>query len=298
MKKFLAVAMTGIMMLGTLKINAYANEELQAQVYVTISDEKGKLALAQEKITVTDIDNDGVLTINDAFYAAHEAKYEGGAKEGYASSQGQYGIQLDKLWGTANGGSYGYCINNQSAMSLNDVIKEGDYINAYVFTDLTAWSDTYCYFEANTIETEAGKEVELKLSASGYDASWNPITIPVEGAVITVNGEKTEYTTDKDGKVTILVAAEGSYVISAVSDTMTLVPPVCKATVIMNPEPETTSSEVETTTTQEAETTTQVSDEKTPDTGDNSNVVMLMVLFVISLAGAIIVSVRGKKNYE
>ena len=99
--------MSFFILLGMCGITAFAAETPQAEVYVTIADGSGQLVLAQEAISVTDTDNDGVLTINDALYAAHEAKYDGGAAAGYASSVGQYGLAMDKLWGTENGGSYG-----------------------------------------------------------------------------------------------------------------------------------------------------------------------------------------------
>ena len=215
--------------LGTFSVSAA--DDLSASVYITISDANGSLAIAQQQVAVTDIDSDGTLTISDALYCAHEASYEGGASAGFATSQTEYGLSLDMLWGTANSGSYGYYVNNTSAMSLNDAISEGDYINAYVYTDLTAWSDVYCYFDRNTVSTEENLEFSLTLSYCGYDANWNPVTLAVSGATITVDGETTEFVTDENGKATITLAAAGDYVLSAVSETQTLVPPVCKVSV-------------------------------------------------------------------
>ena len=116
-------------------------------------------------------------------------------------------------------------------MSLSDAVSEGDYINAYAYSDLTAWSDAYCWFDMNSAEASAGDEIALTLSYAGYDADWNPVTSPVNGAVITVNGEKTAVTTDENGKAVIKLGEAGEYVISAVSDTQTLVPPACKVMV-------------------------------------------------------------------
>ena len=122
-----------MMMVGSLSVSAFADESVN--VYVTISDDKGELALVQEKINVTDIDGDNSITINDALYCAHEAKYEGGASAGYTAGQSQFGISLNKLWGVANGGSYGYFLNNKSPFSLSDKIKENDYVND-IYVDL------------------------------------------------------------------------------------------------------------------------------------------------------------------
>lgn len=225
MKKIIAMT-AALAAAASLSFTAYAADT--ADVYVTIAN--GSLELAQEKITVTDTDGDGALTINDALYIAHEEKYEGGAAAGYATSETEYGLSLSKLWGVENGSAYGYYLNNASAWSLTDSVKDGDYLNAYAFTDLTGWSDTYTWFDVNTAVTAENAELTLTLSAAGFDEAYNPVTLPVENAVITVNGEKTEFATDADGKVTIALAA-GDYVVSAVSDTQTLVPPVCKITV-------------------------------------------------------------------
>ena len=78
MKKLLALMMSLCMLAGGMSLTALAEgEALSAEVYVTIAN-KGTLEVVQEKVTVTDRDNDGKLTIDEALYAAHEAKYEGG----------------------------------------------------------------------------------------------------------------------------------------------------------------------------------------------------------------------------
>lgn len=228
MKKLIA-SVSAIALTFSTAFTAFAADS--ADVYVTISDGTGALALAQEKITVTDVDADGALTINDALYIAHEEHCKGGAETGYASGETEYGLSLNKLWGVENGGSYGYYVNNASAMSLSDPVAEGDYINVYAYSDLTAWSDTYCWFDIDSAELTAGGEIALTLSYAGYDADWNPVTAFVNGAVITINGEKTDITTDSQGKAEIKFDEAGEYIISAVSDTQTLVPPVCKVTV-------------------------------------------------------------------
>ncbi len=254
----------------------------KVNVYVTIADANGKLVLVQEEISVTDVDNDGKITINDALYVAHEAKYEGGAAAGYESAVSAYGISLNKLWGTANGGSYGYCINNASAMSMSDTIKEGDYINAYVYTDITTWSDTYCYFDVYASKQGVGKEFTLMLSAAGYDSGWNPVTLPVEGATVTVDGLATKYKTDKDGKVTVKFDKEGTFIVSATKETQTLVPPVCVVTVEKENAKEDSREE-----TQES---------SAPNTGDKNNVLLLLGIMMFS--GAIMCAARGKGKYE
>ena len=127
----------------------------------------GKLVLVLEKIDLSDADGDGTITINDALYLAHEAEFEGGAAAGYASEQSDYGLSLTKLWGCENGGSYGYYVNDASAMSLADPVKDGDRINAFVYTDLKTWSDKYCYFDKASVTAQSGESFSLVLTGAG-----------------------------------------------------------------------------------------------------------------------------------
>ncbi len=267
MKRIFATVLI-LMMVMTLSLTAIAEGTTEtAEVYITISDDNGKLVLAQEKITVSDTDSDGALTINDVLYSAHEAKYEGGAAAGYEAYYSEFGVSLNMLWGVVNGGCYGYYVNNASALSLNDTIKSGDYINAYAFTDLATWSDTYSYFDVNTVDVKKNDEVMLTLLAAGFDENFNPVTRPVADAIITVNGIATEYKTDAEGKANVKLTEAGTVVISAVSETQTLVPPVCIANV-------------------------------TGGSGTLIAVSIVSVLIVGALAAVIIFVVKGKKSHE
>ena len=229
MKKLFALLLAVMLVLTAA---AYASEgaPASANVYVSITDGEGALVLAYEPVEVTDVDGDGALTINDALASAHAAKYEGGA-EGYASVETEYGLSMSLLWGVENGSGYGYYLNNGSAWSLLDPVAEGDHVKAYVYTDLVTWSDTYCFFEANEVQVKAGEQLNLLLTAAGFDEAYAPITLPVEGAVITVNGEPTEVVTDAEGKAVISLTEVGTYVVSAVSEAQVLVAPVCVVTV-------------------------------------------------------------------
>lgn len=319
MKKLISIFVALIMLLGIFSISAFAeNTPVTANVYVTIAN-AGTLVLTQEKITVTDKDNDGKLNIDEALIATHEAKFEGGAAAGYGSDVGQYGLYVTKLWGVENGGGYGYYVNNASAMGLSDEVKEGDYINAFTFTDLTTRSDKYTFFDKNTLTATAEEEITLTLSAAGYDASYNPITVPVKNATITLNGEATEYKTDENGKVTMKISKSGTYVISATSATETLVPPLLTVTVNAKvpaestpetSEPETSrpeASEPETSTpeTIKPETTvpeidtvenTETSETTSPKTGDSSDIALYTVFSLMSAMVVVFSTIKFKKN--
>lgn len=225
MKKFLSLLLTAMML-----VSLTASAEAAPTVFVSISDDTGALVLAYAPVALSDADGDGALTICDALMLAHAAHHPDGAAA-FLAEQSEWGLSMYRLWGVENGGSYGYMLNDVSAWSLVDPVKDGDHVKAYAFTDLTNFSDTYAYFTAPVAAAAMNAEVALTLNAAGYDESWNPVTLPVAGAVLTVNGEKTEIVTDENGNAVLTLAEAGTYTVSAVSETMTLVPPVCIVTV-------------------------------------------------------------------
>ncbi len=226
MKHTLALVTILCLALSVLTLTVNAQEE--PEVYVTISV-KGELVAAQIPVTIHDHDADGAYTVNDALLGVHQQMYEGGADAGYSYYSGEYGVSMSKLWGDESG-AYGYYLNNASCMSLADPIKHGDQITAFVYAS-SDWSDVYTYFDVSTKTVEAGEDITLTLMAAGYDENWNPITYPVKGATIIVDGAPTGIVTDEDGKATFQRNVTGITVISAKSETQTLVPPVCSITV-------------------------------------------------------------------
>ncbi len=225
MKKFLVILLALMMCTSSVTL-----AEETVSVHVSISDDTGALALAYAPVSVTDADGDGALTISDALNCAHIAYHPDGAAA-FVAERTEWGISLYVLWGVDNGGSYGYCLNDASALSLLDPVQAGDHIKAYAYTDLTAYSDIYCYFAQPVAAVKANEAVQLILTASGYDANWNPMTLLVAGAVITVNGEPLDAVTDENGSIELIFPEAGDYLISAVSADAILVPPVCIVTV-------------------------------------------------------------------
>lgn len=225
MIKKILCALCAVWVLCALCVPAFADED--ATVYVTISS--GKLELARKPVALSDADGDGAMTVNDVLILAHNAEFPGGAEAGYASVAGEYGLSITKLWGIENGSGYGYYVNNAAAFSLTDAVSAGDSIAAFVYTDTTAFSDAYSFFDKDLISGKAGESVELCLSAAGYDENWAPVTLPVEGAVITIDGVDTGVVTDAEGKAVVELSGQGTVVISARSETSVLVPPVCIA---------------------------------------------------------------------
>lgn len=231
MKKILAVILAVALCLS-LGTAAFAAEDTiliapapkGTSVTVTIAD-AGELVLVNAPVKVTDIDEDGSVTINDALIAAHAAYYADGA-EGYAYYSGSYGLAIDTLWGVNNGGSYMYYVNDIMPMSLGEEVNDGDSIVAYGFADLEYWGDTYTFFDVKNAAVTAGDTLELTLSAP----DWEGNVLPVAGADIYV-GRPAGVTTDENGKAAVTLDKVGAYVVSAKSETAVLVPPACKVTV-------------------------------------------------------------------
>lgn len=223
MKKTLCIIVAAVVALCAMGISAAA--EASAEVYVTIAN--GGLEIANDKVTVKDLDGDGKLTIDEALFAAHEAYYKGGAAAGYASEMTDYGLSLTKLWGVQNGGSYGYYVNNASAWSLGDEVKSGDFINAFVYQDTKTFSDRYCYFDHN-FSTIGGYLYDYyTLYGVYFDENYTAYSAPIADAIITVDGKETKIRTGKDGSVdglSIPFGESGTYIVSAKSENAILVP--------------------------------------------------------------------------
>ncbi|MBR7070900.1 MAG: LPXTG cell wall anchor domain-containing protein [Clostridia bacterium] len=286
MKKTLTIILALMLAFSCMSMNAFAAESDTVNVFVTIADKDGKLALAAEEITVSDIDSDGKLTVNDALYTAHEQKYEGGAAAGYSSELDlQYGLSLKKLWGIDNGGSYGYYVNNNAAWNLAEEIHTGDSVNAFIYTDLSAWSDTYCWFNIHEQKGKEGDKVDLILTASQFDyATGNPVELPVKEARITLNGTKTAFKTNDEGKVTVNFDQAGEFVVSAVSETQILVPPVCKVSIAATEKVNTQENNTKSTSNTENATS--------PKTGDHGSMALLILLVSMALGATVFFAVK------
>jgi len=291
MKKVCSVLLVMIIVLSLSVSGAFA-EGSSADVIVTIISETGAPAVAAEPITVADTDKDGALTINDALYTAHEMFYENGAAAGYATSVTQYGLGITKLWGSTSG-SYGYYVNNASAWNLSDPIQTGDYIAAFVYTDSIGWSDHYSYFDRAADEITAGEAFTLTYSEAGYDDEWNPVVLPVKGAVITVDGIATEFKTDDEGKTTITLNENGYHIVSATVEGKLLITPVFVADVDGAVE-QVTATQAPTQAPTKAATPDQVSNPNAIKTGGSAAAFYVLLCGMIFAAAVLIL----RKRYE
>ena len=166
MKKIISLALAVVLITTCMSITAFADNS--ATVFVSIAD-KGQLVVAMEEVTVTDIDNDGALTVNDALYAVHEAAYPNGASKGYGYyNHKDYGLSLGKLWGDSSG-NFGYYLNNKSCWSLADTVNDGDCLNAFIYSDSKYFSDKYAveYSKAPDYFKYATRALEEMVSQIG-----------------------------------------------------------------------------------------------------------------------------------
>ena len=224
MKKTLSILLAALLCCSAL-IPAFAADTVNA--VVTISDGSASPALACADVTVSDKDADGVLTIYDALYCAHEQYCPEGAA-GFGAAKTEYGLSMTKLWGSKNGYSFGYYVNDDSAWNLTDVIREGDYVAAFVYTDTVAFSDAYSFFDVRTCSVKEGESVTLTLSKLAYlPPEWNLVKGAVAGAAILIDGQETSCQTDENGKVTVTFGEAGEHVVSAKTADGVIVPPAC-----------------------------------------------------------------------
>lgn len=257
MNRFIAL-ITALVMICTAGVLAVSADEVS--VFVTIAN--GEVVAAQE-IGVTDVDSDGKLTVNDVLTIIHAEKKEGG----FEAKSGEFGLYITKLWGVETS-SVGYTVNNAPAMSLTDEVKDGDYVAAYIYTD-PAFSDKYSYFDSVQLSKKSDEEFTLTLSGLGYDENWQTVVAPISGADIYVDGVKTSYKTDENGKVTVSLPDGGRHIVSARSESVLLVPPVCEVNVTEN----------------------------APKTGD-STVIALVISTLALAAASVSVGIRRRDNEE
>ena len=243
-ERLLSLLLALVMVVGLLPGRAWAVGETPT-AYVTISVE-GALKTKQLAVPLTDQDEAGELTINDAMIAAHDAAYDGGAASGYGYYTGSYGLSMGKLWGDSSG-AFGYWKNNSSCLSLADTVNGGDYITAFVYQDKQYYSDMYSYFDIQQKTAVVGGNMSLTLYRVAYDENYNTVPTAVSEAEVTINGSAHSIT-DENGQVTLTFDTPGTYVVSAgktipttaydyvsgntVSVDAVLVPPVCTVTVL------------------------------------------------------------------
>lgn len=190
-----------------------------------LAKDKDGAAVVERTVTVTDLDRDGHLTVNEALVAAHDAYYEGGAEAGYATGDPfGYGTMVTKLWGVDTTNTLFY-VNGEGIPTgiMADEIAAGDSIYASVNADDANYADWYTKFDI----TEGGDVTtteDVTLTLTGHlgmaytdeDKEFKPLGglqigiwkngefTPIEGAV-----------TDETGKATFHFREAGDVIVTA-----------------------------------------------------------------------------------
>lgn len=220
--RMLSAMLVIAMILTSVSIPAFADTTVGTAgitVYVTVSN-KGEIVRdkSAEFVALAPVELNGkkAYTIDDAFKAVHDTYYEGGSDAGYSSETGEWGLYVTMLWGETSG-NFGYQVNggSESVAGLAHEVKNGDYIDAVIYENSYPNTEGYTKFDKYIAETYKGVPTELSLSQAGYDEDWNMVFNACENAEITINGEKTEYVTDKNGKTNLSFENIGKYIISA-----------------------------------------------------------------------------------
>ena len=224
---------------GAVSDSCTVKVSLPIDVYVTIAD-KGKVVVANNEITVTDLDASGDFNVDEVLYAAHKSKYADGAAAGYASAMGNYGLYITKLWGDESG-NYGYWLNDASCWSLGDTVKAEDSLVAFVYQNTEVW-DSYAKFANDTYTIAAEVAGPVTLQKAGYDSNWNTVFTAHKGATLKVyNSDFNELAANEykvadngDGTYDVTVKAVGNYTIVAYDNVTPIVPALCTLTVANN----------------------------------------------------------------
>ncbi|MBQ9890498.1 MAG: cadherin-like beta sandwich domain-containing protein [Firmicutes bacterium] len=219
---------------GTLVVDPVATADIKAAVSV-----RGEVKLALKDVTAKDIDLDGKVTAKEALIATHEAYYKGGAAEGFATAEGQWGESITKLWGDENK-SIMYYRNNASCYSLADEFAKGDVLYAYTMKDEAGYSDAFGKMDKTSYTAEKGT-LDITLQTVGFDSDWNPVDKPAPGANISIWAEEApatraegvvlEVVDNEDGTYSLTFNKAGDFVIVATNPEANMVPALASVTV-------------------------------------------------------------------
>ena len=213
-------ALIGVSLLPSL---AFADgKAADIKVYMTISDE-GALAKAKDgspmawkEVTVSDIDEDGLFSFDEALVAAH-GQYCLSGVNGYGTSITEYGVSVNRLWGVDASPNYLFFINGQGLNTGvgDDYVSDGDYLTASILSDLVFWSDRIASFDHYRLDVD-GRYVTLNLKGH-LGMAWSDeekVDSPFSDIeIIDVNG-KSYGKTDENGSLRIRLE-KGTHILTA-----------------------------------------------------------------------------------
>ena len=187
-----------------------------ATVYVTISV-KGEFATAKDgsamvckEVTVTDLNQDGVLTYDEALAAAHKAY---NSEDGYERTSSFW---VTRLWGVNGPTAYfwrnGVALSDVVGNTTTSLVKTGDELYAAIFKDgYPTYSDQYAAFDVSRKSVEVGDELTLTLNTAGGVAAGVQVGTWNAGSFTALEGK----TTDANGQITLSFNNPGTYLVTA-----------------------------------------------------------------------------------
>ena len=184
---------------------------------ILASDKDGE-AMVERPVTVTDADEDTILTFHDALVAAHKEYYPDG-EAGYDPGSGF----VDKLWGNESTNNLFY-INDEGLPNgvTVDTVAEGDRLYASVNADNMFYSDWFSKFKSSKKTVTAGEDFTLDLTGhKGMAFTEDEKTfVPLSGIKVGTwdNGafnEIEDAVTDDNGKAVLSFAEPGTYIVTA-----------------------------------------------------------------------------------
>lgn len=242
-KRFLSWLLILALSLGltTMPISAQTADEITA--FLTVSQygeflaDKNGAPVAAAPVTMSGKDT---YTLDDAFRAFHETYLESDA---YASATGDWGAYVAKFAGDESG-NFSYQVNGatEAVMGISHEVEDGDYIDFSINRNLYPDTESYTKFSSYTLNAFVGEENTLTLSEASYDENYNMVFSPCADAAVTINGEKSDLTTDENGSVALTFDSEGKYIVSASKQkevegqsVTAITAPICVVTVTEKP---------------------------------------------------------------
>ena len=238
MKKLLSLLLVIIMVITPLSaFAADTNNSITVYVTVSIYGEFAETADGEDAVMLpVNLTESEQYTLDQLFAKTHELYY---TPDGYASDTGDYGAYVTKFWGDESG-NFGYQVNggDVAVMGLTHTLEDKDYVDVAIYKSLYPYTEAYSKFDTVKAQTSANNDISLTLYEAGYDENWNTVFSPCENAIITINGEDTEYVTDVEGMVTLSFDNSETYIISAHKEkevnnetVPAITAPVCEITV-------------------------------------------------------------------
>jgi len=219
-QKIFCTLLSLTLLAGTVTIPASADETDTVTVFVTANNQ-GTLSQTSDgsilfnlPVEVTDLNQDGSFSADEALQAAHKTYL---SSDDYETSSSEYGLSVHKLWGISTFNTLFFL--NDKALSVDvgtATVSEGDRLTASVNQDNTYFADWYTYFIPH--EKTVAPDEAFTLSLQGFCGMAYPPedAVPVAGISVGTweNGSfhaMEDAVTDDNGSVTLSFAEAGTY---------------------------------------------------------------------------------------